>query len=285
MLQNRDGETKQTASRLTCSQCEGMLLDAVDGLLMPEDRLQFDLHIAHCAVCSKALADAHRGAAWMEMLRDSPPQPPADLVDRILAKTSGDPAVALPDMVAASRILGHTSARVLPFVQTQRANVWARMAQNITQPRFAMTAAMAFFSIALTLNLFGVHLSELRASDFRPEQIKRSFWAANAHAVRYYENLRVVYELESRVREMQREDGAGAAVPTGPVSPQPTTPAPQPQPQPKGEPRSGNERLPRHSSSQVRPSMASYLTPVECLIPERTELHHSLLKERMYEQL
>ena len=31
-----------------------------------------------------------------------------------------------------------------------------------------MTAAMAFFSIALTLNLTGIKLTEIRAADLRP---------------------------------------------------------------------------------------------------------------------
>ena len=31
-----------------------------------------------------------------------------------------------------------------------------------------MTAAMAFFSIALTLNLTGIKLTEMRAADFSP---------------------------------------------------------------------------------------------------------------------
>src|ERR1039457_1082978 len=61
------------------------------------------------------------------------------------------------------------------------------------QPRLAMTAAMAFFSIALTMNLTGVHLQDLRASDLKPSSLKRDFTNANASVKRYYEGLRVVY--------------------------------------------------------------------------------------------
>ena len=77
-----------------------------------------------------------------------------------------------------------------------------------------MTAAMAFFAVAVTLNLTGVHLTQMRASDLRPSSLKRSFYQANAHAVRYYDNLRVVYELESRVHDLQR-----SAEVDGPESP------------------------------------------------------------------
>jgi hypothetical protein len=80
------------------------------------------------------------------------------------------------------------------------------------QPRLAMTAAMAFFSIALTMNLTGVRLSQLRASDLKPSSILRSCYEAKAKVVRYSDNLRVVYELESRVRDLQRSsDDEGSA--------------------------------------------------------------------------
>ncbi len=87
--------------------------------------------------------------------------------------------------------------------------------QTMLQPRLAMTAAMAFFSIGLTLNLTGVRLTDLRASDLRPSSLRRSFYQANAHVVRYYDNLRVVYELESRVRDLQRSSEGDVA----PISP------------------------------------------------------------------
>ncbi|GGG70180.1 hypothetical protein GCM10011585_10380 [Edaphobacter dinghuensis] len=63
---------------------------------------------------------------------------------------------------------------------------------------------MAFFSIALTLNITGVRFSQLRVSDLRPTSIKRNLIDANASVHRYYDNLKVVYELESRVRDLQR---------------------------------------------------------------------------------
>jgi hypothetical protein len=74
------------------------------------------------------------------------------------------------------------------------------------QPRLAMTAAMAFFSIALTLNLTGVRITSLRPSDLKPSSLRRSASEAMAGVIRYSDNLRVVYELESRVRDLQRSD-------------------------------------------------------------------------------
>jgi len=218
-----------------------MLADAVDGTLTKEEQAAFDLHLVGCATCREMLADAKRGAAWMEMLRGQRPEPPAAMLERILAQTSGAQLIGAPTGGAeaigsggmvAEAVLGMamgaggaleparaalTGSKVLPFRKRVIRGFDVRaVTHTLLQPRLAMTAAMAFFSIALTLNLTGVRLSDLRASDLKPSSIKRSLYAADAHVVRYYTNLRVVYELESRVRELQRssEDDVPAA-PTG----------------------------------------------------------------------
>src|SRR5208282_3972749 len=63
-----------------------------------------------------------------------------------------------------------------------------------------------FFSIALTLNLTNVRLSSLRLSDLRPSSIRsfmeRRITMASTPIIRYYDHLRFVYEVESRVREL-----------------------------------------------------------------------------------
>ena len=117
--------------------------------------------------------------------------------------------------------LAHTGATVLPFRSRVAAAFQGKgFSPSMLQPRLAMTAAMAFFSVGLTLNLTGVHLNQLRAADLKPASLRRSFYQANAHVVRYYDNLRVVYELESRVRDLQRASDNGA--PVTPDSPEPT---------------------------------------------------------------
>jgi hypothetical protein len=207
-----------------------MLSDALDGTLSAADQATFDLHMIGCPSCSAMLADAQRGASWMAMLKTPRPEPPTALLDRIIAETSGKAAAE-----AANIVLGPTdhlrtaviqrgyvgqpafaSAKVLPF-RTRITNGFRSLGQTMLQPRLAMTAAMAFFSIALTLNLTGVRLSELRASDFKPSSIMRSAYEAKAKVVRYSDNLRVVYELESRVRDLQSSsDEDRSATPQSP---------------------------------------------------------------------
>jgi hypothetical protein len=80
--------------------------------------------------------------------------------------------------------------------------------RRFAEPRLMMTAAMAFFSIALTLNLTGVHITSIRMADLRPTALRsymrRQITVASTPLIRYYDHLRFVYEVESRVREFRR---------------------------------------------------------------------------------
>jgi len=196
------GQQRGSTEGLTCANCERLLMDALDGTLTAEEQTAFDLHLIHCSACASRMADARRGAAWMEMLKDAPPEPPDSLVNRILAQTSGiNPCLAVAGAPVQAMPM---SGKVLPFRPrfAVGAQNFVRMAM---QPRLAMTAAMAFFSVALTLNLVGVQITKVRLADLKPSSLRRSFYQTNAHVVRYYDNLRVVYELESRVRDLQRD--------------------------------------------------------------------------------
>jgi Putative zinc-finger len=240
---NQFGSAKplQTADAEHCARCEAMLADALDGTLSAADQAAFDLHMIGCESCSAMLADAQRGAAWMEMLKSPRPEPPLGLLERILAQTAVDtkPAIVLgpTDYLRQQQpttLLGRPTlpssvptafgpAKVLPF-RARVASVFnlRSIGQTLLQPRLAMTAAMAFFSIALTLNLTGVRLSDFHASDLKPSNIMRSAYQAKARVVRYSDNLRVVYELESRVRDLQRASGNDNPTPASQSPPTPS---------------------------------------------------------------
>src|SRR5262249_47052091 len=137
-----------------------------------------------------------------------------------------------PVPVPAYAPAAYTTAKALPFRQRIAAAFRLESLRHaFMQPRLAMTAAMAFFSIALTLNLTGVHITQLKASDFTPSSIKRTFYDTNARVVRSIDNLRVVYELESRVRDLQRDSDSR------------TTPAPESAPATQNSP-SGDQQKP-----------------------------------------
>jgi hypothetical protein len=83
--------------------------------------------------------------------------------------------------------------------------------RRFAEPRLLMTAAMAFFSIALTLNVTGVRLSDIRLADLRPTAVRsfmeRRLTMASTPIIRYYDHLRFVYEVETSMRELRRTGG------------------------------------------------------------------------------
>jgi hypothetical protein len=196
-------ERTNIPSSPACGQWETLLADALDGLLKPEDEAAFSAHMAVCPACTALFEESQRGRQWLEFLSPEP-EVPAGLLDRILAQTG-------PGQVAGYGLMP-ASSNVMPMPQPwQRPSLMGRVyaqARRFAEPRLLMTAAMAFFSIALTLNLTGVRLSGLRLSDLKPTSI-RSFMErrvnmASTPIIRYYDHLRFVYEVETRVRELRR---------------------------------------------------------------------------------
>jgi hypothetical protein len=187
-----------------CGHWEILLTDALDGLLRPEDEGQFAEHMASCPACAALFEEARKGREWLEFLSPEP-EVPSGLLDRILAQTG-------PGQVGGyGLITGGTNAFPMAPAATQ---AWQRpgfmgQVRRFAEPRLLMTAAMAFFSIALTLNLTGVRLSSLRLADLRPTAVRsfmeRRLMMASVPIVRYYDHLPFVYEVESRVRELRRD--------------------------------------------------------------------------------
>jgi hypothetical protein len=223
---NFDDFTQGPIEGFSCEACEGMCLDAVDGTLTAAEQAVFDRHVAGCVECAEQLSEARRGAAWMEMLKGHRPEPPAGMLQRILAHTSE------AEMSRVFPRYGEVPTprfAVVPAVSFEE-KMWSRFAATFSfdtakshfQPRMAMTAAMAFFSLALTMNLTGMHLSDLR-----PSAIQRSVADARASAARSFQSMKVVYQVESRVNEL-RDDNRDPGGPfTGDAAPKQAQPAPQ----------------------------------------------------------
>lgn len=196
-------ERTQFPNSPACGAWETLLADALDGLLKPEDEAQFEAHKATCASCAALYEEARKGREWLEFLSPEP-DVPAGLLERILARTGPGHSASMP--VPALAGARGVPAFVPPVWQQQ--GFMARTRQAM-QPGLLMTAAMAFFSIALTLNLTGVRLSTLRLADLRPVAVRsymeRQLNMASVPIVRYYDHLRFVYEVESRVRQLRNE--------------------------------------------------------------------------------
>jgi len=182
-----------------CGQWETLLADALDGLLRPEDEAFFSAHKAVCPACAALFEEARRGREWLEFLSPEP-EVPAGLLDKILAQTG-------PGQVEGFGLISGSS-NVLPMPPAWQRPGFAGQVRRFAEPRLLMTAAMAFFSIALTLNLTGVKLTSLRIGDLRPTAVRsfmeRRLTMASTPIIRYYDHLRFVYEVQSRMRELRR---------------------------------------------------------------------------------
>jgi anti-sigma factor RsiW len=191
-----------------CAVCEAMLPEAVDHALSAEEQRVFDAHVAGCSECARELAEAQRGQAWMSLLKNYAPEPPAMLLEKILAQTSEPVLAAIPAVVKPA-----VPAWAISSIATRMwkaAGAAFRADGRLShQPRLAMTAAMAFFSIALTLNLSGVRLQDMRAANFTPSALRRTVADASASVTRTFENNRSVYQVESRLDELRSPDKPG----------------------------------------------------------------------------
>ncbi len=193
---NPSQQSSSQGRRLRCEEWECLLVDALDGSLAEADTAAFEQHRGECAACARMFEEARQGAEWLEFLAPEP-EVPRDLAIKILARTR--------ETVAKSpSAAGVVSLPAFP--------VWRRtavpMARRVLDPRRLMTAAMAFFSIALTLHLTGIKPYEVHLSDLRPSAVSatvvRQYYSVKEQGVKYYDNLRFVYEMEARVRELRQ---------------------------------------------------------------------------------
>jgi len=148
-----------------CGQWETLLADALDGLLKPEDEVTFNAHRAVCPACSALYEEARKGREWLEFLSPEP-EVPAGLLARILAVTGPGQALGYGLATAGGNVLPIHPASI-PAPAWQRPGFMAHL-RRFAEPRLMLTAAMAFFSIAMTLGLTGVRFSSLRLSSLRP---------------------------------------------------------------------------------------------------------------------
>ena len=86
---------------------------------------------------------------------------------------------------------------------------WSLRGQR--QTRLLMTGAMAFFSLALTLSVSGVKVDHLHDALRAPLTLEmtasRQFYDTKKQVVSFYDNLRLVHEVESTVEDLRNARG------------------------------------------------------------------------------
>ena len=174
---------------MNCTQFEAVLADYLDGALAETERFAIEEHVAGCAGCREFLEDATAGA---RLLKSAPEiGAPPELVTRIAYQ-------------APNGRLRHPLDQ--PGFLSRMATKWL---QPLLQPKLAMGMAMTVLSFAMLQRCTGVQVQRIQVADLNPVRIwggvEDRVIRAKDRAVKYYENIRLVYEIESRLRDLQAQ--------------------------------------------------------------------------------
>jgi hypothetical protein len=167
---------------MNCAELEQLICDYVDGTLTADRKAEVDRHLEACPGCAEVARDCAAAVAFMERAADV--EPPPELITRILFDAPWS-------RKAPAKTRGWLSKLFAP----------------IMQPRFVMGMAMTILSFSI-LSKF-VPMQQLRAADLRPSEV----WASlddRAHrtwarSVKFYENLKVVYQIQTLLRDWQQQ--------------------------------------------------------------------------------
>jgi anti-sigma factor RsiW len=163
----------------SCEQTEARLSDYLDGVLNPAELAEFTAHVPSCARCAPLVASVSElltGLHGMEQI-EAPPR----LVYSVLDKTLG-PRETLTGWRA---ILG-----------------WVRGVGSI---RFAYGALSVAATLVIFVTASGFNWRHPKLADLQPAIIyrnaDRTAHLAYAHTAKFVNDLRVVNEIQSRLRE------------------------------------------------------------------------------------
>ena len=173
---------------MTCAEFEILYCDYVDGLLRDPEKAGLEQHMETCAACAEMARDVSGAIGFIE--KAGRIEPPAELLTRILHE--------IP------------SAKAKPERQSWFRKVFGGAMDTVLQPRFAMGMAMTMLSFAMLVKFTGIQAHPIRPADLDPVKI----WATiddRAHrtwdrAVKYYDNMRLVIEIQSRLKEWSEQD-------------------------------------------------------------------------------
>src|SRR2546423_1462457 len=184
-----------TSNGMQCNEFDVLLTDALDGVLSGTGLDRFQAHARSCATCGPLLAEAEAGRSWLKGLSEV--EPPVNLVMNILASTSGIDTQRL-------RVTTRSAQPHISWWERVQASVLEPIWATVRQPRFAMSFGMAFFALSVGLTVAGVKPADLREISLRPTAIRYTYYHAQARVVRYFDNVRYVYEVQAALRGIKR---------------------------------------------------------------------------------
>jgi hypothetical protein len=169
---------------MTCAEIEILLCDYVDGTLRGAEKTAFEAHLSDCTSCTELAKDVAGVTAFFERVPAA--EPPAELLTRILHHV---PTGRQKNVEKASWIRRWFGGWV----------------QGVLQPRYVMGMAMTVLSFSMIARFAHIEPRQLTAADLDPAKVWMSIDDKSHRiwdrAVKYYENLRLVIEIQSRLTE------------------------------------------------------------------------------------
>ena len=161
---------------------ENLASEYMEGQLDATRRAALEAHLGECKACTELIADLRHALEVCRSAEDLEPTP--WLISKILRATVGERKPTFTERVAG-------------FLRPS------------VQPRLAYTVAMAVFSFSIIVNAAGINLRRLTLQDLNPRtwvyQAERTGNLLYARAEKFYYDLRVVYEIESRFRQLRAQ--------------------------------------------------------------------------------
>jgi len=160
----------------TCEQTEARLSDYLDGLLDAAEWSAFNQHVNTCATCTPLVASVAHTLGGLYALEQI--EPPPQLEPAILRATVG-------------------------VVRTKR-DFWAWL-RSLQSPRFVYSAVSVAATIVLLLTATGFNWRKPKLADLAPATVYHRangyVHVAYARSTKFVSDLRVVYEIQSRMNE------------------------------------------------------------------------------------
>jgi anti-sigma factor RsiW len=190
------GSSAEHVMTWTCENIEARLSDYLDGLLNPDERHEFDVHANSCENCAQMVASVSQMVGGLHSMQqiETPPR----LIYSILNQTLG-PREAKKGWQGSFGWLG-----------------------GLASARFAYYGVSVAATLLILLMASGISLRKPKLADLAPSNVYRNIdgqaHRAYAHTVKFVSDLRVVYEIQSRLNKDNEL----------PTTPESTVPQPAP---------------------------------------------------------
>lgn len=180
---------------MTCTEFEILLVDYVDGAVSVDERRAVEAHTDVCPGCREMLRDVFHAVSFLETADEV--TPPPELITRIAAQI---PQGRVKDEFHRSGFLSR---------------IFSNWLQPVLQPRFAMSMAMTILSLAMVERCTGIRTQQIRPEDLSPavvwNNLEEKAYRTWDRTVKYYENLRLVYEVETALKDLREQQDAAPA--------------------------------------------------------------------------